>query len=249
MTGSVTARFRTAAYIGVLVVLVGVLVGRSGVPLYDGIGFPDEPYRYVQPPHGYHQKYQPTDARSTVPTRKGTNPAEGLISSGESGPQVALYIPPDGLHVVDATASVAVRARPVPATAPPTDGTLNSNVYDVDFGSAPVTFDPKDPSPPNIALREAVFQTVLAVMEYRPQGGAWRRLPTQQVGRDIYLGYLQGAGQYVLVQPGTGTPQTSRDSGSGRQLVFILVFCALVVTAALFAVRRTAGRESPEARP
>jgi hypothetical protein len=240
-------RTRTLAYCGAVVALVGLLVSQGGVPLYDGIGFPDEPYRYVQPPHGYQQKYQPTDAKTTVPLAKATNPHEGLISSGESGPQVALYIPPKGLHVGDAATSLTVRARPVAGSAPPTDGTLNSNVYDVDFGSHPVTFDTKDPSPPNIALREAVFQTVLAVMEYRPAGGTWRRLPTQQVGRDVYLGYLQGAGQYVLIQPGKGTPQTSRDSGSTRQLVFILIFCVLVVTAALLAVRRTSKPQEPAA--
>jgi hypothetical protein len=240
------ARWLAVGYAGVLVAVLGLLVASSGVPLYDGLGFPDQPYRYVHPPRGYAQQYKPTEARTVLRISKGSNTEEGLISSGESGPQVAMYIPPGGLRVLDSAPTLTVRARPVAPSTPPTDGTLNSNVYEVDFGPHPIRIDAGESAPPNITLREATFETVLAVMEYRAAStGPWRRLETGQVGRDIYLGALQGAGQYVLIQPAAGTPRSARNDGGGRQLLFILGFCFLVVIAALFAVRGTSGGISP----
>jgi hypothetical protein len=227
-----------ALYGSVLVVFTSILIAGRGTPLYDGVGFPDQPYRYVHPPSGYQQKYKPTEARTTLRVVKGSNVDDGLISSGESGPQVAMYIQPGGLQVLDAATVVTVRARPVTASAPPVDGSLNSNVYDVDFGSHPVRVDQGDSGAPNVTLREAVFQTVLAVMEYRPAGGAWRRLQTGQVGRDVFLGALQGPGQYVLIQPASGTAHSARNDGGRLQLLLIVGFCLLVVVAALVAVRR-----------
>jgi hypothetical protein len=234
-----------ALYGAVLIALTSMLIVNRGTPLYDGVGFPDQPYRYVHPPSGYRQQYKPTEARTTLRVVKGTNADDGLISSGESGPQVAMYIQPGGLQVLDAATAVTVRARPVSASAPPVDGSLNSNVYDVDFGPHPVRIDQGDSGAPNVTLREAVFQNVLAVMEYRPAGGgAWRRLQTGQVGRDVFLGALQGPGQYVLIQPATGTAHSARNDGSRLQLLLILGFCLLVVAAALVAVRRTSPRDS-----
>ena len=174
------------AYAGVLLAMTVLLIGTTGTPLYDGIGFPDEPYRYVHPPQGYQQKYQPTEARATVAMANGTNRREGQASSSENGPQVSLYIPPGELHVTSGAAAVVIRARAVAAAMLPTDGSANSNVYDVDLGPDPVTLSGDPPNVANITMREAVFQPVLAVMEYRPDAkSAWRRLETQQVGRDI----------------------------------------------------------------
>jgi hypothetical protein len=240
-TDAANRRWKRAGFGSGLVTLVVLVATASGTPLYDGIGFPDEPYRYVDPPHGYVQKYKPTEARTVIRISRETNPDEGLISSGESGPQVAMYIPRRGLSVLDSASTVTVTARPVKANDPPGDGTLNSNVYQVDF-SHPVQISGASASPPNITLREATFETVLAVMEYRTDSTSrWRRLETPQVGRDIYVAALQGAGQYVLVQPAMGTAQSARNRGTGKQLVFILGFCLLIVIVVVFAVRRTSG--------
>jgi hypothetical protein len=225
-------------YVGALLVAGALLIATEGTPLYDGIGFPDEPYRYVDPPAGHHQKNAPTDATATLTLLHGVNKGEGLVSSRESGPQVALYIPPGELHVTSSATRLTVRARPVPGGALPVDGTPNSNVYELDLGPAPVTFSGSPPNVPNISLREAVYQSVLAVMEYRAtESSPWKRLPTQQVGRDVFLGFVQGPGQYVLVQPGAGSDQRSRDRGSNRQLVLILGACVLILGVLIASMR------------
>lgn len=46
------------------------LLTPAAVPLYDGVGFPDEPYRYVVPPTGYRTTPPPTRAFGSVPAAK-----------------------------------------------------------------------------------------------------------------------------------------------------------------------------------
>jgi hypothetical protein len=218
---------------------VAMLIGRGGTPLYDGVGFPDEPYRYVHPPHGYNQRYAPTSARVPVPLTGGTNLREGLISSGESGPQVGVYLPPRALVAESAVTSVLVTARPVGGGGRPPDGVVNSNVYTVAFDPAGASVRPGLGTAANVSLRQAVFETVLPVMEFRPTGhDVWQRVKTIQIGRDIYLGPWVGAGDYVLVQPATGTSQSRRDRGGNTQLLLILGFCVVIVIGTLLAVRR-----------
>jgi hypothetical protein len=232
------ARFRRLLFVAAAVGVM-FLVGRSGASLYDGLGFPDEPYRYVHPPHGYSQRYAPTNARVPVSLAGGTNPHEGLISSGESGPQVGVYLPPRALVADSALTTVVVTARPVGGGRLPVDGVVNSNVYAVAFNPPAATVRPGLGTTANVSLRQAVFETVVPVMEFRASDrDAWLRLNTVQIGRDIYLGPWSGPGEYVLVQPASGTAQTRRDSDSNHQLVVILGFCVLVVVGALFAVRR-----------
>src|SRR5437868_4317124 len=46
-------------------------LGTGGPPVYDGIGQPDEPYRYVAPPPGYRHTPPATSAGAAVPLYKG----------------------------------------------------------------------------------------------------------------------------------------------------------------------------------
>jgi hypothetical protein len=250
-TDALGAPWMRVGYVTLLLAVVAMLVVRGGVPLYDGVGFPDEPYRYVQPPAGYPVTYRPTPAHAVLRMSKGSNVGDGLLSSGEAGPQVAMFIPRGGLRVLDAARTVTVTARPLAPSSPPKDGSANSNVYEIDFGSHPTRIDAGDAAPPNITLREATFETVLAVMEYRAgTSGPWRRLETSQVGRDIYLAALQGGGQYLLVQPASGTPRSVRNEGGGyAQLLMILGFCLLVVIVLIVSVRRTSREVGPEDPP
>lgn len=227
---------------------VVLLAGRGGTPLYDGIGFPDEPYRYVHPPHGYSQRYAPTSARVPVPLTSGTNPHEGLVSSGESGPQVGIYLPPRALVADSALTTVVVTARPIGGGRPPADGVVNSNVYAVAVNPPAATVRPGLGTNANVSLRQAASEPVVPVMEFRStEHDAWQRVKTVQIGRDIYLGPWSGSGEYVLVQPATGTPQSRRDGGGNTQLLLILGFCLVVVVGALLAVRRW-GAQAAEAQ-
>ena len=63
----------------------------GGLPIYDGIGSPDEPYRYVAPPPGYRHTPAPTIASDKLPLKNGTN-GNTYLASGEIGPQISIYV-------------------------------------------------------------------------------------------------------------------------------------------------------------
>src|SRR4051794_2320927 len=76
--------------------LVGVLawlVHGAGVPLYDGLGFPDEPYRYVQTPPGAPHGPPAAGAGNSAPIVDGTNAQLG-VQTIEQAPQIKLLLYP-----------------------------------------------------------------------------------------------------------------------------------------------------------
>jgi hypothetical protein len=230
----------TWLYRGVPLVAFVVLACGQGAPLYDGIGFPDEPYRFVNPPPGYQQHVAPTEARQLVPLSGGTNAREASINSGETGPQVAVYLPVGSLIAADRGATGAiVTARPVRLVRPPADGTASSNLYDVSFEGPRVAVSQSLSPPANITLREASLDPILPTMEFRPTATArWQRLKTDQIGRDIYVAALAGQGQYVLVRPGPGAPHSRRDGGSHVGFALAIAVSVLLILCVLLAVRR-----------
>ncbi|MDQ6649765.1 MAG: hypothetical protein M3Z02_06575 [Actinomycetota bacterium] len=78
--------------LGALAVLVAAwLLAPGGVPLYDGVGFPDEPYRYVVPPRADLPRTDPpTEGRDMVRAADAAGGSEVLAQSREMGPQVAV---------------------------------------------------------------------------------------------------------------------------------------------------------------
>src|ERR1043165_2345088 len=58
-----------------------VVVTPKSVPLYDGIGAPDEAYRYVQPPSGTKPTKPPLPATADSDAGQGTNPHPFYVSS------------------------------------------------------------------------------------------------------------------------------------------------------------------------
>src|SRR5881409_3272013 len=103
---------------GAVAVLLGLgaLLSPAAVPLYDGVGFPDEPYRFV-PPRGDN----PAATTATVSLRVsgGVNSGGLLANSAELGPQVSVYAPPRAFQApAGSTAPIRLTATPVAVTSP-----------------------------------------------------------------------------------------------------------------------------------
>ncbi|MCW2573461.1 MAG: hypothetical protein JWO88_3519 [Frankiales bacterium] len=195
------------------------------IPLYDGIGFPDQPYRFTPAKPG---AMPATSAATQLKVAGGSNVGGLIINSAEAGPQISLYAPPHAFAAAG-TAPIDIAARPVPPSAPLPPGRLDSNVYALSLTSAagPVTIVP-EAQPPAITMRSVTIIPSLPVFQYRANpAAAWRELKTRQVGRDIFNTNAPGAGEYVLVQS-VATP-TSSSGGHGPLYAVLGVTIALVV--------------------
>lgn len=216
-------------------------MGPAAVPIYDGIGNPDEPYRYVNPPAGYRETKPPTTAAETLKVSNGRS-ASGQVNTAEFGPQLALFVPPGALALPPATTSVTVKAAPVPPPSePPTDGTIEGNVYRVTV-IAPggrVDLIGLGNQAPVLDMRAPTARQPGPVFEHY-ENGHWTSYETARVGTDIYRTRIDALGEWALVR------RESSGSSSGS-LVLPIVAGALGVGGVLVgivAVRRR--RRGPE---
>jgi hypothetical protein len=208
------------------------------VPLYDGIGFPDQPYRYVPPRGGTPPA---TAAVLSLRVSGGTNSGGLIGNSTEVGPQVSFYAPPQAFAVTG-SAPIAVAARPVPLAPPNPPGVVDSNDYALTFTSpdGPVTVKP-DAQPAAMTMRSGSAAPNARVMEYRASGGTtWRELKTRQVGRDIFTANAPGAGDYVLVdrQGASSGKSTSRTGLYGVVGATVVLLVLVLVGVRVLSRRR-----------
>jgi hypothetical protein len=213
------------------------------VPLYDGIGFPDEPYRFV-PPRG--SGPAATSAEVQLPVAGGSNTGGLIANSREAGPQVSVFAPPHAFAAAG-TAPIVLAMRPVPAQPPLPAGTLESNVYAFTLTSpaGPVTIV-KEAQPPAITMRSVTTLAPEPVFEYRPTPTEkWRELKTRRSGRDIFNTVAPGAGEYVLVRDAAGVAKPSSSSGRGA-LYAVLGATVLLMVLVVVGVRVLA-RRAPRA--
>jgi hypothetical protein len=218
-------------------------------PLYDGLGFPDEPYRYVTPPPGYRHTLPPSVGEDDGIVFKGVGPQVLLPVSDENGPQAQAGIPGSQLSIPPGTTQLVAKATPTALTGTnPGDGSVWGNVYRMTVTSdrGPVAATGRPTLDSVINLRAPTAQQPPPVIEYRPQpGAAWRDLHTTRIGNDIYQAPLPGLGDYVLVRltespkrPGTGT--ADRAAGGGRSssaLPWAFGGALVLLCAAIAAVR------------
>jgi hypothetical protein len=199
-----------ASWLAALVLLVaGWAVAPGAVPLYDGIGFPDEPYRYVVPPPGAAATEPVTSARVVVSVA-GRKNQYADTNSGEFGPQVVLHLPEGAMTAAGGATKITVRADPLAPDHPPPDGTIAGNVYRVTADGA-ASFPAR--SGAEITLREPVLTSVLPMFVHRDTASApWRWLATERPGQDFFTTPLAGTGDYALAIP-SGTPAVSGGTG------------------------------------
>lgn len=186
-------------------------------PLYDGLGFPDEPYRWViAPPGEYRTQLAATEAIVRIRVSGGTNMA-GQALSGEQGPQVAVRVERGALAVPPGASTITLRAEPkaVPGIQPD-HGQVVSNLYALtaDAGGKAV---PLAPGYTLLINMRAVRPTSQAVVICRWTGAQWEQLPTARVGADIYAAELDAVASVAVVRfdPGVAPSVATLTGRSG----------------------------------
>lgn len=214
MTATTVRQQRRWLVVAAFALLLAWVVAPAAIPIYDGIGNPDEPYRYVNPPASAKTTKAPTSARVVVPVTGSASSAQ-FANTDESGPQLSLYLPPKALQVLGSEKSVVVTATPTAPSAPlPTDGTIVTNVYRISAtaGGQPVGVVNSGPSEPTLQMRAPDARQPGPVMEHRTASG-WERHRTIRVGTDIYQAQAPALGDWALVQ--LSSPQSTGGSGGG----------------------------------
>jgi hypothetical protein len=225
-----------AARWSLLVVALGVvwLTSAQPVPLYDGIGFPDEPYRFV-PPRGAGPAA--TSAQVDLKVAGGTNTGGLIVNTREAGPQASVFAPPHAF-AAPGSAPIVLAVKPVPPQPPMPAGVLESNVYALTLTSAAgsVSVVP-EAQPPAITMRSVTVLPPEPVFHYRPgPTEPWREVKTRRVGRDIYNAVAPGAGEYVLIRD--AAPPGKKSAGDSRGTLYaVLGVTVLLVLGVIVAVR------------
>jgi len=219
----------------IALLLTAWLVSPAVMPLYDGPGNPDEPYRYVDAPAGSPQKGPPTTATSTIPVRNGVNTAV-ITNSAEVAPQISVYIPAGALQAPAGATTITVTATPSAPKPPlPTDGTIVGNVYTVTATAAggPVAVVGKgDNQSPTVQLRAPSAKQPGPTFELF-DGKKWTSSETIRVGQDRYQTFAPKLGMLALVQQKTG----SSGLGGAQLLMLVLGIAILVVVGIIIVVR------------
>ena len=261
---------------GWLVLLVAVLALGATVgfrpphapPLYDGIGFPDEPYRWVEPPTGVQNTVAaPTVAAATVKVSTGSG--SGLLSlqsrgfSAEQGPQVAFAVGEGSFRPAPGTTAIDVKATPkAPPPVLPAGGAVVSNLY-VFTATADGKKVPLAAAASVVVNLRADAPTDQTVVVCTWDGTRWNQQPTRQVGTEIYAAQLSTLDPVALVKldrgvaptvaaptpaatadgtdPGTTTP--AADGASSRTLLLTIGGIVVLLAAALLVLRRRTGGE------
>jgi hypothetical protein len=152
------------------------------------VGFPAEPYRYVDPPPGYRHTGPPTAATARVTASKGASDDFFDAASDEKGPQVEIYSSAGGLQGPPGVAAIDVRADPE-APGPATPGVqIDGNVYRVKLTSTPagtITITPPtDKVWVWIALRATSSAPHRPTFVYRSAPGSpWKTQHTEADGQ------------------------------------------------------------------
>ena len=174
-------------------------IGRTP-PLYDGLGFPDQPYRFVQAPAGYQHTPAPSAASYDIAIKSGGSSTYDVAST-ELGPQVEVFVNQTSLELPAGSTVARIRATPIATTTQPSDGEVWGNVYrltdDTDRGTGRIHAGGQLDS---IRLRAPTGPPPVPAIEFN-DGSGWRRLSTTKIGNDIYSAPLAGVGDYAVIAP------------------------------------------------
>lgn len=207
-----------------------------GVPLYDGIGFPDEPYRYVDRPAGAKATKPPTSALREVAASKGAA-AFFDAQSHERGPQIDIYATSGALRGSAGVRSFTVRADPIaPGATGPAGGYIDGNIYRIALTSTPagpVTVAPATTKVSAwVALRATSSSPGSPIFLYRPNPAtAWRDLTPKQTGNDVFATAVVGPGDYALAYL-----HKARPGGRGGGLPLTVIVLSIALGLVLIAV-------------
>jgi hypothetical protein len=167
--------------------------------VYDGVGSPDQPYRYVG------RSPAPTAVSVTVPMVSGAAAAVQLKST-ESGPQVLIDLAAGAFTGTAAT--MTLTATPLAGDGTPPRGGFDGNTYRI-TATPGVTLHP-DRTQGFLFLRAAVMTTPAPVIVHRTRPtDPWAQARTTLAGRDILSTPFRDLGDYAVVRLPGAKPLSS----------------------------------------
>jgi hypothetical protein len=232
----ISARRRWA--VGALLVSLGWLASPSAVPVYDGLGQPDEPYRYVTAPKGATKTVPPEGVTATSPVKDGRNTNGLSVQTAEQGPQVSVFLPQFSL--ASDGSLITVRITPEAPVGGPAGMEVDGNVYRVELTdpAGPVTLTERA-AVATLYLRATSQEQPQPTMYYRPSpSGEWKALSTTAGGLDVRVASFVGAGDYVVARA------PSKDDGGGAPVLpLVLVGVLVLLVGVVLVVRLRASTE------
>ena len=213
---------------GALLVTVGWLASPQAVPVYDGVGSPDEPYEYVG------RSPAPAAASVRVPLSGGSSAALQL-KTAENGPQVLVDLAAGALRGTGS--SLTVTAAPLAPTGTVPRGTIDGNVYRITAGPG-ATLLP-DQAQGFLFLRAAVMtEPDPVVVHRRTPDGPWQEVRTTRAGRDVLSTAFRELGDYAVVRLPGSKPLGSSGGISSTRVALLAGGVLLLVALTVLVLRR-----------
>lgn len=158
-------------------------------PLYDGLGFPEDPYVFfgVEGP-------DPRAAELAVTVTPSGSP-QSYLATPERGPQAALVLLAGAVVPDSGSRAVTVRVEPVAPPGPVRDGQLLSNAYRVELVGGALS----GPEAVVVQLR-VPDETDESVAIELHDGREWRTLKTRRIGAHVHSAFLPAEGTVAAVQ-------------------------------------------------
>lgn len=211
--GALTGRQRLLwGLVALLLLPVAFLAAPPGAPpLYNGLGFPDEPYRHLGAAAGR------APGRAVVQVA-GTDVGSAGAYAGtpERPPQAAFVLPPEGVEV-SRGGSARLVVEPVAVPEPRTDGTLLSNAYLVQAtAEQSQRLRLVQDAQAVVQLRVPAATDERVAVEFH-DGRRWTNLPTRRTGEHVYSAFLPSFGivAAVLVRPSLSVEHGRLLDGTG----------------------------------
>ncbi|MDP9183074.1 MAG: hypothetical protein M3P04_09910 [Actinomycetota bacterium] len=212
-----------------LLVAVGWLASPSAVPLYDGVGAPDEPYKLVGSTNA------PVATISTTAPVQAGRSKNLQVKSAESGPQVLLDLGA-GAFASSTSVTVTVEALAGNGTAAP-QGTVDGNVYRV-------TLSPGARLLPEQAqgflfLRAAVMTRPDPIVVHRnTPADPWEKVRTARAGQDIVSTPFRALGDYAVVRLPDSKPLSQSGGLSAVRILLLGGGVAVLLILTVVVLRR-----------
>ena len=173
-----------------LLVAAGWLTTPLAVPVYDGVGSPDEPYRYVGKSPG------PAAASVTVKMSGGSS-ASLQLRTNENGPQLLVDLGAGAFRAPGPT--MTLTATPLAPDGSASRGSFDGNVYRIAAGPGAVLR--AETAQGFLFLRAAVMTRPDPVIVHRTAPtDPWTELRTTRSGTDILSAPFRALGDYAVVR-------------------------------------------------
>jgi hypothetical protein len=235
------ARLGLLALAAGLLAIVWLIIPPTGLPLYDGIGLPQEPYRFLQPPKGQPSGLPPSSIHRTLVISNGNSPVY-KVGTSESPPQAYFFMQYRSLAIPSGVKSITIDVKAVSPPAPaPAGSKLDGNVYRYAVTTstgAPVAF--RSGRKVSVELRGTGASGSPTLAQF--SGGSWTRLPTLVLlGENYYLTNVKSLGDFVLLLP-AGSTGSGAGIGGALPLIIAAVVVVLLAVAAILLIRLNRSR-------